>query len=59
MTMDGWRWRIALAVLGLVVIVCSICLMTASTLRIRRVEERDVVPIEVPSSSGRLELGVV
>jgi Na+-transporting methylmalonyl-CoA/oxaloacetate decarboxylase gamma subunit len=57
--MGEWRWRIALALVGLTVILCSLCLLAASYAQIRRVEEREVVPIEVPSSSRSLQLGVM
>lgn len=57
--MGGWRWRIALALVGLTVILCSLCLLAASYAQIRRVEEREMVPIEVPSSARSLQLGVM
>lgn len=57
--MAGWRWRIALAAVGVSIILCSACLLVASYAQVRRVEEREVVPIEVPSSSRSLQLGVV
>lgn len=56
--MGGWRWRIALMVLGVMVIFSSLCLLAASYAQIRRVEERETVPIEVPSSSGTFRLEV-
>lgn len=57
--MGGWRWRIALMVLGVMVIFSSLCLLAASYAQIRRVEERETVPIEVPSSSGPFRLEVM
>jgi hypothetical protein len=51
--MDGWRWRVVLALIGLVLLVCSIYLVAASRLRIERRIERDIVPIEAPST-GRM-----
>ncbi len=51
--MDGWRWRVVLALIGLVLLVCSIYLVAASRLQIERRIERDVVPIEAPST-GRM-----
>lgn len=57
--MGGWRWRIALMVLGVMVILTSLCLLAASYAQIRRVEERETVPIEVPSSSGTFPLEVM
>lgn len=57
--MRGWRWRIALLVLGVVVILSSLCLLAASYAQIRRVEERETVPIEVPSSAGPFWLEVM
>jgi len=44
--MKKWWWRIALLVVGLAIISCSLCLY--SHLQIRREVEREVVPIEVP-----------
>ncbi len=46
--MSGWRWRVILAVIGLVLVVCSTCLITSSRLQIERRRDRDVVPIEAP-----------
>lgn len=57
--MQGWRWRIALMVLGVMVILSSLCLLAASYAQIRRVEERETVPIEVPSRSGAFRLEVM
>jgi len=57
--MAGWRWRIALMVLGVMVILFSLCLLAASYAQIRRVEERETVPIEVPSSSSGFRLEVM
>ena len=57
--MRGWRWRIALMVLGVMVVLTSLCLLAASYAQIRRVEERETVPIEVPSSSGPFRLEVM
>jgi len=57
--MRGWRWRIALMVLGVMMILSSLCLLAASYAQIRRVEERETVPIEVPSSAGPFWLEVM
>jgi len=46
--MDGWRWRVVLAVIGLALLVSSACLVTVSRLQIERRSDRDVVPIEAP-----------
>ncbi len=46
--MKKWWWRIALLVVGLAIISCSLCLVVYSHLQIRREVEREVVPIEVP-----------
>jgi hypothetical protein len=48
MAMKKWWWRIALAVIGLVLISCALCLVTYSHLEKRREVEQDVVPIEIP-----------
>jgi hypothetical protein len=58
--MGGWRWRIVLALIGLVLFVCSTCLLTTSRLHIHRVRGSDVVPIEAPAvpESRSLRLGV-
>ncbi|MGD8243844.1 MAG: hypothetical protein PVG25_02565 [Anaerolineae bacterium] len=59
--MNEWRWRVVLAVIGLYLLVCSACLLSASRLRIRRLQDTDVVPIEAPSNpeSRSLHLGVI
>ncbi|MGD8966763.1 MAG: hypothetical protein PVI07_04565 [Anaerolineae bacterium] len=59
--MEGWRWRIVLALIGLVLFVCSACLLTTSRLQIHRVRDSDVVPIEAPAvpESRSLHLGVI
>jgi hypothetical protein len=59
--MEGWRWRIVLAVIGFALFVCSACLFTTSRLQIRRVQDSDVVPIEAPvvPESRSLHLGVI
>lgn len=46
--MKKWWWRIALLVVGLTIISCSLCLVAYSHLQIRREVEQEVVPIEVP-----------
>lgn len=46
--MRGWRWRIMLALIGLILLASSACLLTTSRLQIERRRERDVVPIEAP-----------
>lgn len=58
--MNRWRWRIALAVIGLFLFVCSACLVSTSRLQIRRIQDTDVVPIEAPSfpESRALHVGV-
>ncbi|MBN1810301.1 MAG: hypothetical protein JXA14_00540 [Anaerolineae bacterium] len=60
--MKKWRWRIALLVVGFVIISCSLCLVAYSHLQTRREMEQEVVPIEVPpaeSSSRWMGLGVM
>lgn len=62
--MRGWRWRIVLAVIGLILLACSACLITTSRLQIDHRRDRDVVPIEAPPAphspeSRQLLLGVV
>jgi hypothetical protein len=52
-TMEGWRWRVVLALIGLALLACSVYFVAASRLRIERRIERDVVPIEAPST-GRI-----
>jgi len=54
--MRGWRWRVVLAVIGLVLLVCSACLVTTSRLQIERRRDRDVVPIEAPPTGRVPEL---
>jgi hypothetical protein len=49
--MEGWRWRVVLALIGFTLLVCSACLVTTSRLRIERRQDRDVVPIEAPPVS--------
>jgi hypothetical protein len=49
--MRGWRWRVVLAVIGLILLVCSACLVTTSRLQIERRRDWDVVPIEAPPTS--------
>jgi hypothetical protein len=62
--MKKWGWRIALAVIGLVLILCSLCLVVYSRLEVRREVEQETVPIEVPfveptPESRWLNLGVM
>jgi hypothetical protein len=59
--MEGWRWRIVAALIGLVLFICSACLFTTSRLHIRRVQDSDVIPIEAPvvPESRSLQLGVI
>jgi hypothetical protein len=49
--MEGWRWRVVLALIGLVLLMCSACLVTTSRLQVERRSDRDVVPIEAPPTS--------
>jgi hypothetical protein len=56
--MEKWRWRVVLAVIGLSLLVCSACLLSASRLRIRRIQDTDVVPIEAPSTPESRSLHV-
>lgn len=49
MTVKKWWWQIALAVIGLALISCSLCLVLYSHLERRREVERDTVPIEAPA----------
>jgi hypothetical protein len=46
--MEGWRWRVVLAVIGLTLLICSACLVTTSRLHIEWRKDRDIVPIEAP-----------
>ncbi len=46
--MKKWWWRIALLVVGFVIISCSLCLAAYSHLQTRREVEQEIVPIEVP-----------
>jgi hypothetical protein len=60
--MKKWWWRIALLVVGFVVISCSLCLVTYSHLQTRREMEQEIVPIEVPPvepSSRWIGVGVM
>ncbi len=62
--MKKWWWRIALAVIGLTLISCSLCLVIYSRLEVRREVEQERVPIEVPfveptPESRWLHLGVM
>lgn len=61
--MKKWWWRIALAVIGLLLISCSLCLVAYSYLGVRRDVEQETVPIEHPleptPSSWRLGLEVM
>jgi hypothetical protein len=50
MAMKKWWWRIALIVVGFVIISCSLCLVAYSHLQTWREVEQEVVPIEVPPS---------
>jgi hypothetical protein len=53
--MDRWRWRVVLALIGLTLLISSACLVASSRLQIERRRDRDVVPIEVPSSGSTSE----
>ena len=62
--MKKWWWRIALAIIGLALILCSLCLVVYSRLEVRREVEQETVPIEVPfieptPESRWLNLGVM
>jgi len=62
--MKQWWWRIALAVIGLVLISCSLFLVIYSRLEVRREVEQETVPIEAPfveptPESRWLNLGVM
>ncbi len=46
--MKKWGWRIVLAIIGLMLISCSLCLVIYSRLEIRREVEQEAVPIKVP-----------
>jgi multisubunit Na+/H+ antiporter MnhE subunit len=48
MVMKKWWWRIALVVIGLVLIAGSVCLVAYSHLQRQREVQREVVPVEMP-----------
>jgi hypothetical protein len=52
MAMKKWWWRIALLVVGFVIVSCSLCLVAYSHLQTRREIEQEVVPIEVPPADS-------
>jgi Na+-transporting methylmalonyl-CoA/oxaloacetate decarboxylase gamma subunit len=47
--MRTWWWRVALLLLGVLLVACSLSLLAYSRLSIDREVERDTVPIEVPA----------
>ena len=48
--MKTWWWRVALLVIGLSLICCSLCVVAYSYLNIERDVDRERVPIEIPPS---------
>jgi hypothetical protein len=55
--MKKWWWRIALLVIGFVIISCSLCLVVYSRLQTRREVDQEVVPIEVPPAESSRWMG--